>query len=276
MSPVPHDAHPSGPCRGSVVLAAGTTESVALARELLELGWSVLASQATDIVQPWPDHPRLRVRTGPLDLQGWSSLLRSHAPVALVDAAHPFAEELRSTLREACRGAGVARFRLERPSTPLPPACLAVSSPADVVAACFGQGKVVVLATGSRLLPFFHDAAQEHGVELHARLCPGEIAEHALECGFPRDRVIWGRGVLDAPAWVRILVERWADALVTKESGSEGGVPAKIAAAAACRIPLVVLERPLPEPGGHRDVEAVVAALEKQCASGLPGCPVRT
>jgi len=258
------------------VVAAGTTESVAVVEALLDRGFHVLASQGTDIAQPWTAHPRLEVRAGALDDDGWETLLRDRNPRVVVDAAHPFAMDLRASLRRACHTTGVPRLRLERAPTAVPEGCLRVDDPQGVVDACFQPGAVVVLATGSRTLPFLHRTALERNVELHARLCPGPVAELALECGFPRRRVIWGRGALDAPSWIRILLDREADTLVTKESGAEGGVPAKIEAAAACRVRLVVVDRPLPEAGVHRDPVALVRELERLHGGDLPGTAPRS
>jgi precorrin-6x reductase len=129
------------------------------------------------------------------------------------------------------------------------------------------------LTTGSRTLPLFHREALARGTEVFARLCPGSVADSALECGFPRDRVVWGRGRIPIKAWRRILRDLDVDSLATKESGEEGGLPEKIEACALEGVDLHVLVRPPPPPGALSKVEEVVARL--QARRGNPSEGVR-
>lgn len=247
-----------------VAVAAGTTESRLVVVALLERGFEVLASQGTDLSMDWPDHPALRLRRGAMDQGEWTAWLEREAPCAVVDAAHPFATALRAILRGVCAASGLDLLRLERAPVALPADAVRVASPDDLVARFFAPGRRILLATGSKTLPFYHAEALERGVSLRARLCPGSVADAALECGFPKERVIWGRGRILSSVWEALLREQGIQVLATKESGVEGGMPEKIEACRNAGAVLAVLTRPDPLEGAFVSVDELVDELERR------------
>ena len=259
--------------RPRAVVAAGTTESRRVAAGLLERGWAVLASQGTSVPMDWPDHPALSLRAGALGQDGWERLIAEHAPLCVVDAAHPFATILRRDLAGACLRTGVPCFRMERPPVAVPEWATQVEDAADLADRAFAPDRRILLTTGSKTLSVLHRAATGRGAHLWARLLPGPVSEAALEeSGFPRGRVLWGRGRIPCAQWRALLADLRIDALATKESGEEGGLPEKAEACLAESADLYVVRRPPVAQGAFGSVDALLDAVEalRGTARSLP------
>jgi precorrin-6x reductase len=92
-----------------------------------------------------------------------------------------------------------------------------------------------------------------------------ELIERAVALGVPRDRICAMQGPFSS-AFNEALWRDWQiDCVVTKDSGGAGGYGAKVAAARALGIALVVQGRPVVDyPRVAGSTEQVLAAL-KEC-----------
>lgn len=254
-----------------ILLLGGTMETAAIALGLAEAGHDVLVSTATGTALDVGDAPRIRRRCGRLDAEAMERLIRSEAVGAVVDAAHPYAERLRSTAREVAARVPVPYFRYARPSTPwnpTDPAIAAVRDHAAAAAVACSYGRPVLLTTGSNNLdPYAREAARA-GVPLAARVLPG--AESLAACrraGIGDDRIVAERGPFSTEQNRNHIRRFGAGVLVTKESGAEGGFPAKLKAAREEHCRVVVIQRP-PEPGANTfgSTDALVTEVHRTLA----------
>ncbi|MBM6998634.1 precorrin-6A reductase [bacterium] len=243
---------------GVVAVFAGTTEGRRLCAALAGEGRAVRAFVATAYGRAMLDDlAGVDVRPGRLDA---AEMARQVAGCALVvDATHPYAAAASENIRAAAREAGVGCVRLLRPATALPPEAIVVrdaSEAARVVAA--GEGPVLV-TTGSKEIGAF--ACVRDRARLHARVLPTAAALQACaQAGVPVANVICMQGPVSREMNVATLRETGARWLVTKDSGVEGGVPEKLAAARACGVMPVVIARP-PEPAGTLSLAQVLRAF---------------
>ena len=100
------------------------------------------------------------------------------------------------------------------------------------------------------------------------RLAPDPLhLQRALDLGIPRSRLCAMQGPFSQQANETLWRDWGIDCVVTKQSGTAGGYPAKAAAAAALGIPLIVVDRPQVDyPAMATDFGAVLAALPEIAA----------
>jgi precorrin-6A/cobalt-precorrin-6A reductase len=221
-----------------VFVLAGTTE----ARELAELAacrpdLEVLASFAgvTAVPRPMP----CEVRRGSFGgIEALADFLNGQRFDAVVDATHPFARTMPHHALAAARNAGIRHVRLVRP--PWSPCAGDDWVDVDDVAGAAGvvseRGESPVLLTIGRfeLEPF----ASLAGIDLVVR-----TVEATESLPFEAAKVVEARGPFTVADEARLLDDHNIRLLVTKNSG---GDDAKLRAARAAGVPVVMVRRPPP------------------------------
>jgi precorrin-6A/cobalt-precorrin-6A reductase len=244
-----------------ILLLGGTADSRAAALALLGRGYDVLLSvvgeHAADIARGMmePDLPAsrddglprgsLRVRVGALDTAELQALLRDVD--AVVDATHPFAEQISALAREACNKLGVPYLRLERPSTELSDGVITAANAATAaaLAAETGGDGAILVTVGTRTLEAYVDAARKVGRRLVVRVMPSvESVARCLELGLAPADIVAMQGPAGAELDAALLRHFGATVLVTKESGDIGGLTAKLEACRVAGATAVVVARP--------------------------------
>lgn len=250
---------PPEPRPRSVLLLAGTAEAADLARRLaadplVEVTASLAGRTRSPAPFPCP------VRTGGFGgVDGLVSYLRGSAADALVDATHPFAAMMPHHAAAAARTVGVPRLRLLRPAW-LPSAGDRWIEVDDLPAAAdvlieLGARRVLLTTGRLELAPFARFAALEGTHVLVRSIEPPD------PLALPSATVLLDRGPYTVEGETALLREHGVDAVVTKNSGGEA-TAAKLAAARACDVPVVMVRRP-PQPAGPvaTTVEEAVAWL---------------
>ena len=251
-----------------ILLLGGTSETAVIAERLACAGFEVIVSTATETALNVGVHPRIHRRCGRLDAEAMERFVKERDVRAIVDAAHPYAERLRSQARAVAERAGVPYFRYVRPAsvwneTATDVVCAA--GHAEAAAIAFSFGKPVLLTTGANnLAPYQRESADRH-VPMAVRVLPeSESREACRRAGIADATVIAERGPFSMEQNRGHIRHFGAGVLVTKESGAEGGFAAKLEAAReeGCRV--VVIRRP-PESGANAygSVDAMMEAVEK-------------
>lgn len=228
-----------------VLLLGGTAEARALAARL-HPQVDVVSSLAGRV--PDPALPVGAVRIGGFGgVDGLRKWLRDERIDAVIDATHPFAATITAHAAEACDDLQLPYLLLARPAWE-PGDAIAVASDiqaAEVVAR--QQFARVFLTTGrSGVAPF---AASDAWFLIRAVTAPNDAV-------LPRrHQLVLSRGPYSYEGECALLREHRVDALVTKNSGGEM-TRAKLDAAAALEIPVVMVRRP-PRPAGVQAVDTV-------------------
>lgn len=236
-----------------ILILGGTDEARRLAAALAGRGGARVVSSLAGRVRD----PRLPVGEvheggfgGAAGLLAW---LRERRIDVVVDATHPFAARMTASAVEATGRAGVPLLILRRPGwregpgddwrwTPSLPAAAALLP---------ALGRRVFLTTGRRSLPVFAGLGD---LWFLAR------SVDPPEPPLPRNlRVLLGRGPFTVEGELGLMREHRVETLVTKDSGGSM-TTAKLFAARALGLPVVVVRRP-PPPGGVPAVETVEQAL---------------
>ncbi|MEK7753961.1 MAG: precorrin-6A/cobalt-precorrin-6A reductase, partial [Acidobacteriota bacterium] len=82
-----------------ILLLGGTSETAVIAERLACAGFEVVVSTATETALNVGVHPRIHRRCGRLDAKAMERFVNDRKIRAIVDAAHPYAEQLRAHAR---------------------------------------------------------------------------------------------------------------------------------------------------------------------------------
>jgi precorrin-6A/cobalt-precorrin-6A reductase len=247
-----------------VLILGGTAE----ARELAELLVAGLPSlRVTSSLAGRVAAPRLppgEVRVGGFGgSEGLAAWLRQHRVDLLIDATHPFAEVISRNAAEAAAQAHVPLLAVRRPGWVPEPgdAWHVVDSLQEAARVLPGLGERVFLTTGRT------------GIGAFAGLDPLWFLLRSVDppdAGVPvpaRLRVLLDRGPFTVDGEVEVMRRHRIDVLVTKESGGSA-TAAKLAAARALAVPVVVVRRPAAPAGvpSVRDAEGAFAYARRLLA----------
>jgi precorrin-6A/cobalt-precorrin-6A reductase len=241
-----------------VLVLGGTAEAAALAAVLYDRpGYEVTSSLAGRVALPSlpPGEVRIGGFGGPDALAGW---LHSHGTDVVVDATHPFADQITENAVRAAAAVGVPLVVLRRPGwtegrgdrwhrVPDAPAA-AAELPA--------LGKRVFLPIGRGELAAFAGLDELWFlVRTVERPRPPLPAHHEL---------VVSRGPFTADAERALLREHRIDVMVSRDSGG-AMTKAKLVAARELGLPVVLIDRPpappVPTVATVEDAARVVAEL---------------
>ncbi|MEH3033198.1 MAG: cobalt-precorrin-6A reductase [Aeromicrobium erythreum] len=246
----------------SVLLLGGTGEARALAQRLVAEGVDVESSLAGRVARP-------RLPVGPVRVGGFGGVqgLRDHLRKAridvVVDATHPFAAGITRNAAAACAAEDVPLLRLERPGWSQRPEADGwhwVDDHDEAAATTARLGRRPFLTIGRQSLDRFVGPLADHAALVRV-VDPPEVD---VPAGWT---VLLDRGPYTVEGERTLLSGHGADVLVTKDSGGRH-TEAKLDAAAALDLPVVVVRRP-PAPDGVTllaDVDAAFAEVVRLLA----------
>ncbi len=223
----------------------GTIEGRELAGECARQGWDCHVYVATDTGEEFLGQLPVTVHVGRLQEKEMAEELAGLEPVLVLDATHPYAVEVSENIRSACADAGLRYVRILRDES-FVRGDIEVSSAEEAAKVLQDQFAAVpvLLTTGSKELHAFAGAAGEIP-DLYVRILPGEANRAlALEAGIDPAHIIAGVGPYSEAENLRIIHRYGIRALVTKESGRQGGYEEKIRAASRAGAVSIVIRRP--------------------------------
>lgn len=236
----------------NILILGGTTEATALARAVAGAGLAGTVSFAGRVARPAGQ--ALAVRVGGFGgAEGLARYLAATRVTHLVDATHPFADRMSANAVAAAREAGVPMVALTRPAwTPGPgDDWRVVEGIEGAVAALSGPPRAVFLAVGRMHLDAF--AAQGQHRYLLRLVDPPEG-----ELPLPGAEVVVARGPFDEDADRALMARHGTQVVVSKNAGGTGA-RAKIDAARALGLPVVMIGRPALPP--RRELHGVADVL---------------
>ncbi len=245
-------------------MLGGTTEASALARKVAgDARLAPLLSLAGRTTNPQPQPIAVRIG-GFGGIEGLANFLRAEAIDAVVDATHPYADQMSAHAVAACRDAGVPLASLVRPQwTRETSDDWQVVADTEAAADALGtEPRRVFLSLGRQDLHVFARAPQHHYL--------ARLIERPDQAMLPPDlRLLQARGPFERADEERLLREERIEVLVSKNAGGTATY-GKIEAARALGLPVVMIARPH-KPAGivFADVEACVAWLHGLAPRGV-------
>ena len=222
-----------------VLLLGGTTEASRMARALAGAEVAGVFSYAgrTDSPLPQPLPTRIGGFGG---VEGLVDYLLAEAITHVIDATHPFAVQMSRNAVAACTQIGVSLLALERPAWVPGPGDDWVSLPDRdaVLDALPARPARIFLAIGKQGVAAFA-ATPEHFYLL--RLVDPPTAPLPL----PRAEIVLARGPFTLADDLALLCQHRIELIIAKNAGGEAA-RAKLDAARALRLKVLMIERPTP------------------------------
>ncbi|CPU83581.1 precorrin-6A reductase [Mycobacteroides abscessus] len=225
------------PALRRVLILGGSAEARELA-ERLAPRFDVTTSLAGRVNNPAVPAGALRIGGfgGEVGLRKW---LLDNAIDAVVDATHPFAATITENAAAACARLGIPHLIVRRPPWPAGDA-IVVSSAAEAKDAVVAQGlSRVFLTSGRSSVGAFLFSDAWFLIRVVEPMSADELPE--------RHHLLLSRGPYTVAEETELMRQYEIEVLVTKNSGGTM-TSAKLEAAAALGIPVVMIDRPaLPE-----------------------------
>jgi len=241
-----------------ILVLGGTAEAVEFAGGLARArGFDVIYSLAGRTRMPTLPDCALR-RGGFGGVEGLVSYTRDNDIAALVDATHPFAAQIAAHARDAAALAGIPLFKFLRPAwgEPADASWFHAATSSDAAGIIDGRFGRVFLSSGLGDIATF---AHLPNVWFLVRSIdpsdgPSVLAQH---------HHITSRGPFDLAAETALLRDWQIEALVSKNSGGDA-TRAKLDAARALGIPVVMIDRPPVPPGTlYTGVSSIMDAVKQ-------------
>lgn len=245
----------------NLLILAGTTEATALARAAAERGLRGTVSFAGRVKRPLRQPLPQRIG-GFGGVDGLVRYLREAGITHVIDATHPFAAQMSRHAVGACAQAGVPLVALTRaPWSPVAgDTWQRVPDIAGAVEALDRPRINVMLAVGRMHLRDFAPNPQ-HRYLLRLVDPPAEVLP------FPDAHVVVDRGPFGEARDRALMQTHGIDLVVSKNAGGTGAY-AKIAAARALGLPVIMIDRPQ-QPARHEvyGIDAVFDWLDHSDAT---------
>ncbi|WP_019849771.1 precorrin-6A reductase [Desulfitobacterium sp. PCE1] len=228
-------------------ILAGTEDGRELAFELQKHGHEVLVSTLTEYGAEIAERQGLRTCSGALDEHSMERILQEQAIHALIDATHPYAQNIRNLARCVAGKCNLPYFRWERSSGdyPVHPLLHFASNLEDAARLAAQLGKRVFLSTGSKNLRDWVGMSELNDCELYVRVLPtSHVLKQCEEAGLKPYQIIAMQGPFTQKFNEGLWEQLKIDVVITKDSGAIGGTDEKVQACLQLNIPVIVLERP--------------------------------
>ncbi len=270
-----------------VLIFSGTSEGRKLAEQLLENQIAATVCVATDygqeVMEQEIENPLLEVQRGRLDLPQMEKLIGSKSWTAVVDATHPFAQQVTKNIAQACANQGCKLWRLLRQADEkmdseeggqLENQTGALHMPEDKIiyvdsveeAAVYlnqTQGNIF-FTTGSKDLPKYLSVIEDIS-RVYVRILPDAIQlEKCRSLGLKGKQIICMQGPFSEDLNIAMLRQIQASMLVTKETSNAGGLTEKLRAAAKTGAKALVIRRPCEH--GY-SMEQILGKLGVKCTT---------
>jgi len=186
-----------------LLVLAGTEDGRELADALKQRGHEVLVSTLTAYGADLAQGQGLQARSGAMDEEGLTDLLRGSSFAALVDATHPYAVRVKEMAKKVCANLSLPYLRWERSALELEDHSYihwAEDIP-DAARIAAGLGHRIMLTTGSNGLPEWVSLPLLKDKLLYVRVLPtSEVLARCESLGFKPNQIIAAQGPF-SQAW---------------------------------------------------------------------------
>ncbi len=236
--------------RDKVLVFGGTTEGRELAALLREAGIPHVVSVATEYgLQILKESGEKEVVSGRKDSEEIVRFIEDGGFASVVDSTHPFATTVSEEIKKACDLTGTEYIRIRRDTgsecgSDFYEKAIYTDSLSEAVSELEKISGNILLLTGSRDLLQVTRGISDIS-RIYARVLPDvESLKKCIDAGLTGKQIIAMQGPFSCNMNEALISEVDASVILTKESGIQGGFPAKMQAAKNCGIRAVVLRNP--------------------------------
>lgn len=233
-----------------IIIFGGTTEGRILSERLLKYNLNITVSVATNEGKNALKNLDVKCLVNRLNLKETKLLLKSYDLV--IDATHPYANEVTNNINKACSDLNLTYFRLVREESEFSNGIYLENFEAVVDFLNDVNGNVL-LTTGSKNLNVF-TKVKNFKDRVFVRVLPTvESIEKCYDLGFTSKNILAMQGPFSLDVNTSVINMVNAKYIVTKESGNIGGFNEKAKSANLTKSKLIVIGRPLKEKGYSLD-----------------------
>ena len=228
-----------------IFLIAGTEDGRKLAAFLADKNFDVTASVVSDYGRKLLETcAGVKINDKPLDCDELEKILRAERFSCLVDASHPYAQNISANAINATKFAQILYVRYERAEVAFDyEKIFHVDSYEAAAVKASEFGKNIYLTTGSRNLKVFVERLKD--CNLTVRLLPtAAVLMQCEELGLTPKQIVAMQGPFTTALNVELFRHASAEVIVTKNSGQIGGADTKLEAAKFLGLPVVMIDRP--------------------------------
>lgn len=249
-----------------IFLIAGTEDGRKLAKFLSDKNFEVTASVVSEYGKKiLEQYEKIKINDKKLNSVELEKILRDENFKILVDASHPYAENISQNAITACENLKIFYIRYERPEVEITYKKIFRAESYERAAEISASlGKNIFLTTGSRNLKKFVECEAVKNCNITARILP--TAEVLSECEkfLSPKNIVAIQGKFSTELNVELFKHAQAEVIVTKNSGEIGGADTKIAAAEILNLPVVIIDRPkIFYPRVAKNFDEVLKEIEK-------------
>jgi precorrin-6A/cobalt-precorrin-6A reductase len=222
-----------------ILLLGGTTEAKQAAAYLDEVRLNYIYSTRTEV----PFEGKGSYRWGNLDPAGLKAFCRINEITLIINACHPFASVLHTTVATIADQIPVIRLEREFPFRTLHPLVHYIHDYTRALIHIKNTGYRSMLAlTGVQSIPLLSTFWQSY-------LCWFRILERtssialAASYNFPAEQLLFGLPQ-EKEQEIELFHRLKPEIILTKESGLNAKLDAKIEAAIFCHIPIIIIKKP--------------------------------
>ncbi len=178
-----------------------------------------------------------------------AKLIREYEPRYVIDATHPYAQEVTANIRFACDETNAEYLRVLRERSDACQDAIYVSSVDEAVQYLKETSGNILVTTGSKELHKYTELP-DYQERVYARvLSTGNVAVACENLGFAGRHLICMQGPFSTEMNLALIKEFDVAYMVTKESGTAGGFLQKYEAAIRGDAKMVVVGRPVEKTG---------------------------
>lgn len=227
-----------------ILLLGGTSESLDIADLLDQQSWPYILTVVSDYGQTLAAKPGRQVQELAFSPTSFIQFCHEHQIQLVIDATHPFAKNISQLVIEQTQHLQIPYIRFERANSYQSNEHFLFYD--DAAAACeylqTTTGRIY-LSTGSNTAAQYAEAL---GVQrLHIRILPTLTALSKIQqAGFHANQIDALQGPFSKKLNIELFQRAQAKFVLTKESGTRGGIQEKMAACVALKIVCIIIKRP--------------------------------
>ena len=230
-----------------IIVLGGTTEGREVIAQLTRLNYPITATVVSSYGAELLENNELcDTRQGALTKSRLVQLIKDTDSRFLIDATHPFAVEISQIAMESTTEQDIYYIRLERKRIVLPQHDLiTIINAIEQIEPYIFPGQTVFNTMGSKNLDLIVPLIKKYGATLVTRVLPSAgVIKKCENLGLNSDHIIAAKGPFSAEFNKQMFKHYDAQLILTKDSGTAGGLETKLQAALELNIPVLVWSRP--------------------------------
>ena len=223
-----------------IAVIAGTSDATELIKNVFE-NHEITAFVATDYGKEILKNYNINIRIGRLNKQEFSQSLKNFDCV--IDASHPFAQEVTKIVKFVCEELDLKYLRLIREKINYNYNKIMIADSKEKVCLLLGkmQGNIL-FTTGVKSLNFYENHVKDFSKRAWIRILDTEDSRKLAKNS--KANIIYSLPPFTQQDLLEIIKKYDINIIVSKDSGAKGGLPEKINIAKTCSIPVILIKRP--------------------------------